>query len=201
MGDRGSITVFDGTDMKYPVLFRHWEGSPESMKKLCERTKTEFVGRFIGGDVVIARMTKLAVDEDGNSSYLGIDEHSGDNSDNGHYVLDISEDDWVLKHGNEELMHLPEERRSPEPDESESREDAEVLESERTPSTIDGTATRYRCSHCFGQVEWGGKGRGWRHAPATGCIRAAVSKSDWKKHLQSQRQLAGDGSTTPGDAI
>jgi hypothetical protein len=111
MGDRGSIGIKDSSDETYPVLFCHWGGSKESMKALCQKTKEEFIaerkfGPFDQAGEILARMTKIAVEHGGHSAYLALDEHSGDNSDNGHYMLDVSNKTWVLKKDGKELMRL-----------------------------------------------------------------------------------------------
>jgi hypothetical protein len=92
VGDRGSISI---RGQSSPVLFRHWGGSPESMLDLAERayefiaghTEVDPWGRGDDG-CILALLTKLAVDEDGYSAYLGATPNDGDNSDNGHYEID-----------------------------------------------------------------------------------------------------------------
>lgn len=46
---------------------------------------------------------------------------------------------------------------------------------------------KFRCNNCGGIVEYK-KGLGWCHIIATGCIKPAVSKEDWKKYLKIQKQ-------------
>lgn len=105
MGDRGSITVV-GEQCKHgeqPTLFRHWGGSPKAMLDLVDRLQeslpdkgnaTPYTRR--DPDAVMALLVRLAVDHDGYSAYLGLTPDDGDNSDNGHYVLDLR--DMLLLH-------------------------------------------------------------------------------------------------------
>ena len=98
MGDRGSITV--KSDRPMPVLFRHWGGAPESMQELVDKLKAALAAKDQGSndpyvrrdpESALALLVKLAVDEDGYSAYLGMDRNDGDNSDNGHYMLDLQD--------------------------------------------------------------------------------------------------------------
>jgi len=109
MGDRGSINIICKKTKDVSVtLFRHWQGNAASMIKLCEKTKKEFIANRINQPFnqvaeIIARATKIAVEQDGYSAYLGKDEKDGDNSDNGHFTLFVPENadtkEWVLKQG------------------------------------------------------------------------------------------------------
>lgn len=102
MGNRGSISVVYGDDVSV-TLFRHWKGDRENMIELCQKTKEEYLKDRIAPpytqiEEIIARMTKIAVQDDGYSSYLRINKEDGDNSDNGHFILEIIDDsDWILK--------------------------------------------------------------------------------------------------------
>jgi len=100
MGDRGSITV--KSDQPMPVLFRHWGGAPESMQELVNKLQTALKPKDEASRIsdpydrrdenaCLALLVKLAVEEDGYSAYLGMDKNDGDNSDNGHYVLDLAD--------------------------------------------------------------------------------------------------------------
>ena len=121
MGDRGSIKVVcknawgKGKDDVSVTLFRHWAGSEECMIELCKKTKKEFVENrgappYNQVGEIIARMTKIAVEEDGSSSYLGKDESDGDDSDNGHYILYVSgfekPDKWILTHEGKKIAEI-----------------------------------------------------------------------------------------------
>jgi hypothetical protein len=47
-------------------------------------------------ECIMALLVKLAVEEDGYSAYLGMTPQDGDNSDNGHFILNA--DTWELEH-------------------------------------------------------------------------------------------------------
>ena len=105
MGERGSITVGkEGwTFNRPPVLFRHWGGHHDEMQELVDRLREALPPEGTGDpytrrdpDAVMALLVKLAVESDEFSAYLGRAEHDGDNSDNGHYLLDL--DTFTLRH-------------------------------------------------------------------------------------------------------
>ena len=95
MGNRGSIqVVHKQTGEKSVVLFRHWSGDSEGMIELCRKARKEHIKERIAppyDDIreIIARLTKISVEELKNSAYLGKDEDDGDNSDNGHFILEV----------------------------------------------------------------------------------------------------------------
>lgn len=123
MGNRGSINIISidrygkGLDETSVTLFRHWSGDKEKMIKLCNKGVKEHIRQrgappYNDEGEVIARLTKIAVEEDGNSAYLGKTENDGDNSDNGHFILYIKEDKgemsgkWYLKKDEEIIWEL-----------------------------------------------------------------------------------------------
>lgn len=106
MGNRCSISVKsrpyesswskDEKKIQYEsvTLFRHWGGSPETIKQLVDDT-FEIMMRgyrhYTEGypAEIIALLTTLSTLNYRSSAYLGVDECDGDNSDNGHYILEI----------------------------------------------------------------------------------------------------------------
>ena len=109
MGNRGSIQVIcperPEWGRKSVVLFRHWRGDEKNMLELCKRTKKVFTETrgappYNQVNEIIALMTALSFEEIGTSTYLGKDENDGDNSNNGHFILEVhGEDkpgDWFL---------------------------------------------------------------------------------------------------------
>ncbi len=106
MGERGSITVHrEGWRFnRQPVLFRHWGGHHDEMQALADRLKEALPPEGPGDpytrrdpDAVMALLVRLAVESDSFSAYLATEELGGDNSDHGHYVLDL---------GSLELRHV-----------------------------------------------------------------------------------------------
>lgn len=104
MGDRGSITVVNSLILEgpQPVLFRHWGGNEASMEKLVKRLRETLpeethIDPYTRREPssCMALLVKLAVETDGYSAYVGRSREDGDNSDNGHFVLDLA--DFSLK--------------------------------------------------------------------------------------------------------
>ena len=98
MGERGSITVHkEGWPFEeQPVLFRHWAGHHEEMQALVDWLKELLPAEGPGDpytrrdpDAVMALLVRLAAESDGFSAYLATTRRGGDDSDHGHYVLDL----------------------------------------------------------------------------------------------------------------
>jgi len=75
-------------------LFRHWGGSPETIIGLVEDVFEIMMRGYRYGTEgypaeIIALLTTLSTLVYNSSAYLGVDEDDGDNSDNGHYILEI----------------------------------------------------------------------------------------------------------------
>lgn len=97
MGDRISIQFKNG-DSKSVVLFSHWDG-----RSLLDRAQNYLDNRFIGMDniqplgrkdpetVMVDFIVWLLKDKGIISSnyYLGATSNDGDNSDNGHFMIDL----------------------------------------------------------------------------------------------------------------
>ena len=111
MGDRGSISVINSganyppiMSEGIPVLFRYWGGSLEAMRQLADALRSALPADMKDSDPYAARdpascmalLVHIAVEQDGYSAYLGKTTDDGDNSDNGHYVLDLAT--WEIEH-------------------------------------------------------------------------------------------------------
>jgi hypothetical protein len=116
MGDRVSISFLMGDDESI-VLFHHWGGTgfPEEAKEYAEELVKEFngngsdpLGRLEANTVMVDFVRWYTAREYGkervtSSLYFGKDNGDGDNSDNGHYIIEfIKKDD---KQGCEVVMH------------------------------------------------------------------------------------------------
>lgn len=103
MGNRISIQFKNGED-ESPVLFSHWGG--EEFKQEAEDYVTELKGeigmknpmtgtepldRLEPGTVMVDFIRQITKNMDRVKSdlYLGKDENDGDNSDNGHHVIEL----------------------------------------------------------------------------------------------------------------
>jgi len=102
MGDRISVSFRNG-DEESVVLFGHWAGMSlvgqakkyvKELMKECEGKHTYPLERMEPNTVMldfIFQYFKDCPDERiKRSYYLGKDENDGDNSDNGHHVIDIT---------------------------------------------------------------------------------------------------------------
>jgi len=95
MGNRGSITI---KNEELPVLFCHWHGDKKSLQKLVNTVMVRMVdenpqistpyGRK-DAPFVMAALISEAVNQQGDGAYVGLTQYHGDNSDNGHFVLDL----------------------------------------------------------------------------------------------------------------
>ena len=98
MGDRISIQ-FENDGNKSVVLFSHWGGKDflneaiEYIKKLKKERKgtVEPLDRFEPQTVMVDFIRHLTKNEERITSnyYFGFDEDDGDNSDNGHFCIDL----------------------------------------------------------------------------------------------------------------
>lgn len=102
MGNRISIQFKNGED-ESPVLFSHWGG--EEFKQEAEDYVTELKGeigmkstnglspldRLEPGTVMVdfIRQTTKDMKRVESDLYLGKDENDGDNSDNGHHIIEL----------------------------------------------------------------------------------------------------------------
>lgn len=109
MGNRISIQFQNGED-KSPVLFSHWGGDTllddvgnylkELDTELEQKDKhvSEPIDRHEPRTIIIDFIRWLTKDMKRVSSdlYMGFDQNDGDNSDNGHYIVDLKENwkDW-----------------------------------------------------------------------------------------------------------
>ena len=103
MGDRISIQFKNG-EQQSVVLFSHWGGmkfreqAESYARSLAERNlKAEDRGdtplqRLEPSTVIVdfIRHITKGMDAIEHDLYLGVDEHDGDNSDNGHFVIDLA---------------------------------------------------------------------------------------------------------------
>jgi hypothetical protein len=102
MGNRISIQFKQGKDVS-PVLFSHWDGEDfvEIAKTYIKELKAEIKKNNVSGSDPLTRFEPQTVLVDfiryitegkgrvtGNY-YLGVNECDGDNSDNGHFVIDL----------------------------------------------------------------------------------------------------------------
>ena len=102
MGDRVSISFKHGTE-ESPVLFNHWEGMGFvqlakdyviDLKKVLATRKSKGtypLDRLEPGTVMVDFIRHITEDMDRVDSnlYLGKTEADGDNSDNGHFTIDL----------------------------------------------------------------------------------------------------------------
>ena len=105
MGDRVSIQFKNGSD-KSVVLFSHWGGI--SFTRLVEdyyrelklyikkNGNTDPIGRMEPSTAMVdfIRVATRNMDRVTSDLYLGVDENDGDNSDNGHHVMDLKTGEW-----------------------------------------------------------------------------------------------------------
>lgn len=105
MGDRVSIQFING-DNKSVVLFNHWGGTEfpqealEYVTKLIHENKSKYPNNYsnplsrLEPDTVmvdfIREITKDLIRVE-SCLYLGATENDGDNSDNGHWIIDLEE--------------------------------------------------------------------------------------------------------------
>lgn len=101
MGDRVSICFVNG-DEKSVVLFSHWGGMEfvegakayaKRLRKECGDKRFEPLDRREPDTVMVDFIRELTrgMDRVRSDIYLGKTEHDGDNSDNGHYEIDVSD--------------------------------------------------------------------------------------------------------------
>ena len=100
MGDRVSIQFKDKYDSLSPVLFAHWGGmdfvakAHEFVKKIRANPRPMIQGpleRMESGTMLV-EFIRWCPEE---SLYLEVSENHGDNSDNGHHIVDcISGEDF-----------------------------------------------------------------------------------------------------------
>ena len=98
MGDRISIQFENGGD-KSVVLFSHWGGKEflKEARKYVKELKAERKGRSTPLDrlepetVMVDFIRHITKDEERIDSdlYLGFTETDGDNSDNGHFIINL----------------------------------------------------------------------------------------------------------------
>ena len=100
MGNRVSIQFVNGND-KSVVLFHHWGGIkfPQMALEYAKVLSVECQGISVSSPLSRLEPRTVMVDfirhitkqqsrvED--SLYLGVDENDGDNSDNGHWIIDL----------------------------------------------------------------------------------------------------------------
>jgi len=95
MGNRGSITI---KGEKLPILFCHWCGDKKQLQKLANTVLKRMVSEdprvstpYSRKDppFVMAALIAEAVNQLDDSAYVGLTPMDGDNSDNGHFVLDL----------------------------------------------------------------------------------------------------------------
>jgi hypothetical protein len=113
MGDRVSIQFQNGDD-KSVVLFSHWGGMQEVAlaKQYVKELKYEFKGstmwpleRMETGTVMIdyiVRYVSKMVQKNGHimsSYYLAASPAEGDNSDNGHWIIDLQTGEAISESG------------------------------------------------------------------------------------------------------
>lgn len=106
MGDRISIQFSDGIE-KSVVLFSHWDGKElltaalEFVEELKRWKQTEDprgtspLGRYEPATVMFNFIKWLPTDSKGltdGNYYLGVDEDDGDNSDNGHFIVELKQE-------------------------------------------------------------------------------------------------------------
>lgn len=103
MGDRVSIQFKNGEE-KSVVFFSHWGGmefvrvAREYAENLSERSGREAeypLDRLEPGTVMVDFIRCLVTEVDilhevSSDYYLGVDENDGDNSDNGHHIIELS---------------------------------------------------------------------------------------------------------------
>lgn len=109
MGDRISIQFKCGSEVS-PVLFSHWDGQSlmsavdeylDQLKEINKDGKSfSPLDRLEPGTVMVDFICQhIGKKEKGkrvdSNYYLAIDESGGDNSDNGHFVIDLEEKDPV----------------------------------------------------------------------------------------------------------
>lgn len=101
MGDRVSI-AFRNNGVDSVTLFSHWGGrefvdkAEDYCEALIEKVKSHYlawlpIGRLEPQTVMVDFIRSLTTGQNivGSDLYLGKDEFDGDNSDNGHYILEF----------------------------------------------------------------------------------------------------------------
>jgi len=105
MGDRVSIQFKNGSD-KSVVLFSHWRG--QSFLRLVEdyykdlkmylkqHGHSDPIGRMEPCTTMVdfIRVATRNMDRVTSDLYLGVDENDGDNSDNGHHIMNLETGEW-----------------------------------------------------------------------------------------------------------
>jgi len=108
MGDRASISFKDGSEESV-ALFHHWGGVSFAREALnyLKRLKEKIAKRKSKISDPIARLEPNTVMVDfirdytkgmeivESSLYLGKDRRDGDNSDNGHFVIDVNKEEII----------------------------------------------------------------------------------------------------------
>jgi hypothetical protein len=109
MGDRISVSFYNEDEGESVVLFSHWGGKNflndalkylKNLKEKLEKRKNKIsdpISRLEPNTVMVDFIRNITKEEDlieGNL-YLGKDENDGDNSDNGHWCLDVDTGDIV----------------------------------------------------------------------------------------------------------
>jgi len=100
MGNRISIQFKKGED-ESPVLFSHWDGEDlktqaedyvEELKKEVGEKECMPIERLEPGTVMVDFIRDLTknMDRVDSNYYLGKDENDGDNSDNGHFIIELT---------------------------------------------------------------------------------------------------------------
>ena len=101
MGDRVSIQFVGANDHdKSPVLFSHWDGMTlvKEAKKFVKAIHQEALTagsmfalhRFEAQTMLVEFIRRYATEQVNSNYYLGCDENSGDNSDNGHHIINTN---------------------------------------------------------------------------------------------------------------
>lgn len=105
MGDRISIKFTNGSE-KSPVLFSHWGGIEflreaeryveklQTWAAINDRNGLSPLGRMEPGRVIIdfIRHITIGMDRVDSDIYLERNEDEGDDSDNGHHILDLTQE-------------------------------------------------------------------------------------------------------------
>jgi hypothetical protein len=112
MGDRVSIQFVNGNE-KSVVLFNHWGGIgfPNEALEYATQLYQDIKTGKVSNNMPLGRLEPQTVIVDfirfitknqlriSSSLYLGVDENDGDNSNNGHYIIDLVS--FELSGGNE----------------------------------------------------------------------------------------------------